>query len=125
MQSQRETPPGLEDSTRMLKAFADPVRLRLLNLLNGDRDEVCVCHLFAALEIPQPTVSRHLAYLRKHGLVLGRKDGLWVYYRLAKPKAGLHKILLGCLGNSLGDPDLVRKDQQRLALGISCCGGES
>src|SRR5208337_2244819 len=59
---------GLDESTRMLKAFADPVRLRLLNLLGGEQEEVCVCHLHEALELPQPTVSRHLAYLRKHGL---------------------------------------------------------
>ncbi len=83
---------ALDESTRLLKAFADPVRLRLLNLLSGDRDEICVCHLHEALGLPQPTVSRHLAYLRKHGLVAGRKEGLWVHYRLAKPKAGLHRI---------------------------------
>jgi DNA-binding transcriptional ArsR family regulator len=59
----------------MLKAFADPVRLRLLNLLSGEQEEVCVCHLFEALGIPQPTVSRHLAYLRKHRIVVGRKEG--------------------------------------------------
>jgi ArsR family transcriptional regulator, arsenate/arsenite/antimonite-responsive transcriptional repressor len=66
---------SLDHSTRLLKAFADPVRLRLINLLAG-RDEVCVCHLHEALELPQPTVSRHLAYLRKTGLVVGRKEGL-------------------------------------------------
>ena len=65
---------ALDESTRLLKAFADPVRLRLLNLLSGDREEVCVCHLHEALGMPQPTVSRHLAYLRKHGLVVGRKE---------------------------------------------------
>ena len=114
---------GLDESTRTLKAFADPVRLRLLNLLSGERDEVCVCHLFEALGIPQPTVSRHLAYLRKHGLVVGRKEGLWVHYRLAKPKTGLHRILLGCLGTCLGDPEVFRQDQERLTRRIACCGG--
>ena len=77
-------PDSLADSTRLLKAFADPVRLRLLNLLSGEREEVCVCHLHEALGLSQPTVSRHLAYLRRHGLVVGRKEGLWVHYRLAK-----------------------------------------
>jgi ArsR family transcriptional regulator, arsenate/arsenite/antimonite-responsive transcriptional repressor len=114
---------GLDESTRTLKAFADPVRLRLLNLLSGERDEVCVCHLYEALGLPQPTVSRHLAYLRKHGLVVGRKEGLWVYYRLAKPKTGLHRILLGCLGSCLGDPEVFRQDQDRLSRKIACCGG--
>jgi ArsR family transcriptional regulator len=113
----------LQESTRTLKAFADPVRLRLLNLLSGEREEVCVCHLNEALGIPQPTVSRHLAYLRKHGLVVGRKEGLWVHYRLAKPKTGLHRILLGCLGTCLGDPEVFRQDQERLTRRIACCGG--
>ena len=125
MNTKRKRPEGLDESTRTLKAFADPIRLRLLNLLSGEREEVCVCHLFEALGIPQPTVSRHLAYLRKHGLVLGRKEGLWVYYRLAKPKTGLQRILLGCLGSCLGDPDVFREDQERLTTKITCCGGES
>jgi ArsR family transcriptional regulator, arsenate/arsenite/antimonite-responsive transcriptional repressor len=123
MKHTRQTPSGLDESARTLKAFADPVRLRLLNLLGGDQDEVCVCHLHEALALPQPTVSRHLAYLRKHGLVAGRKEGLWVHYRLAKPKSGLHRILLGCLGTCLGDPEVFRQDQERLARRISCCGG--
>lgn len=115
---------ALDESTRLLKAFADPVRLRLLNLLSGDRDEICVCHLHEALGLPQPTVSRHLAYLRKNWLVAGRKEGLWVHYRLAKPKAGLQRILLGCLDSCLGDPDLFLQDRKRLDRAVSCCGGE-
>ena len=117
-------PDTLADSTRLLKAFADPVRLRLLNLLSGEREEVCVCHLNEALGLSQPTVSRHLAYLRKHGLVVGRKEGLWVHYRLAKAKAGLHRILLGCLDSCLGDPVIFSQDRQRLERSASCCDGE-
>jgi len=113
---------ALDESTCLLKALADPVRLRLLNLLGGDREEVCVCHLHEALELPQPTVSRHLAYLRKHGLVVGRKQGLWVHYRLARPRTALHRILLGCLGNCLGDPEFFRQDLQRLDRVVTCCG---
>src|SRR4051812_37455300 len=112
---------ALDESTRLLKAFADPVRLRLLNLLGGEREEVCVCHLHGALELPQPTISRHLAYLRKHGIVAGRKEGLWVHYRLAKPRTALHRILLGCLGSCLGDPDVFREDLERLDRVVSCC----
>jgi ArsR family transcriptional regulator len=117
-------PDTLADSTRLLKAFADPVRLRLLNLLSGEREEVCVCHLHEALGLSQPTVSRHLAYLRKHGLVVRRKEGLWVYYRLTKAKAGLHRILLGCLDSCLGDPVVFREDRRRLETAVSCCEGE-
>ncbi len=122
MRTKPTTRSDLDESTRTLRAFADPVRLRLLNLLAGEREETCVCHLHEALALPQPTVSRHLAYLRKHGLAVGRKDGLWVHYRLAKPKTGLQRILLGCLGTCLGDPEVFRQDQERLARRISCCG---
>ena len=121
---QNTTPDTLADSTRLLKAFADPVRLRLLNLLSGEREEVCVCHLHEALGLSQPTVSRHLAYLRKRGLVVGRKEGLWVHYRLAKAKAGLHRILLGCLDSCLGDPVVFSQDRQRMERAASCCDGE-
>lgn len=123
MKKARTTTTGLDDSTNALKAFADPVRLRLLNLLSDDR-EVCVCHLHEALELPQPTVSRHLAYLRKAGVVSGRKEGLWVHYRLARSKSGLVRILLGCLGSCLGDPAVFGDDLKRLDRAISCCDGE-
>ena len=113
------TADDLDESTRLLKAFADPVRLRLLNLLTGGA-EVCVCHLHEALELPQPTVSRHLAYLRKHGLVVGRKEGLWVHYRLSKPKTSLHRALLGCVGTCLGDTEVFARDRQRLSGNAPC-----
>ena len=98
-------------STRLLKALADAVRLRLLNRLAGGR-KVCVCHLHEALELPQPTVSRHLACLRKSGLVSTRKDGLWVHYRLAKPASALHRSLLVCI--ELADATTLEQDRQRL-----------
>lgn len=117
MRIQKPTPDTLDDSVELFKAFADPVRLRLLNLLSGG--EVCVCHLHEALELPQSTVSRHLAYLRKRGLVIGRKDGLWVHYRLAKPAGELHRKLVDCLGDCCGDS--IERDRQRLSR-RTCCG---
>ncbi len=63
------------------KALADQTRLRILLLLVG-KDELCVCELTQALELAQPKISRHLAVLRESGLLLDRKAGLWVYYRL-------------------------------------------
>lgn len=110
----------LAKPTGLLKAFADPVRLRILSLL-ADRDEVCVCHLHDALELPQPTVSRHLAYLRKNGLVATRKDGLWVFYRLAKPSNDLHRMLVACVGTCLSGYELVKADRERLNRLDSCC----
>lgn len=110
---------SLDPSARLFKAFADPVRLRLMNLL-ADR-EVCVCHLHGALELPQPTVSRHLAYLKKTGLVVGRKDGLWVHYRLSKPAGpGLHRTLLGSIGTCFGDVETFTRDKERLGRLICC-----
>jgi ArsR family transcriptional regulator len=108
----------LDSTVELFKAFADPVRLRLLNLLaDGD---VCVCHLHEALELPQSTVSRHLAYLRKRGLVIGRKEGLWVYYRLAKPVGELHRMLIGGLGACGQAVTTLAEDRKRLT-GRSCC----
>ena len=70
----------LEALTGVYAALADPTRLRILALLRDG--EVCVCHLHASLDVPQPTASRHLAYLRKTGLVDARRDGIWMHYRL-------------------------------------------
>ena len=108
---------SLDSSARLFKACSDPVRLRLLNLLEGR--EVCVCHLHDALELPQPTVSRHLAYLRKTGLVTGRKDGLWVHYRLSKPTGELHRKLLESVA-TLADFQTVENDRKRLSR-LTCC----
>src|SRR4051812_25393560 len=104
----------------LLKAFADPVRLRLVNLL-AERDEVCVCHLHEALALPQPTVSRHLAYLRKHGIVATRKEGLWVYYRMARPTGDFHRMLVACVGSCLSNLELLKADRRRLDRLTSCC----
>lgn len=111
---------SLTASSQLLKSLADPVRLRILNLLL-DADEICVCHIHEALELAQPTVSRHLAYLRKHGLVFSRKEGLWVYYRVAKPKSTLHRCIMVCLHTCLNDIDELRHDRQRLEKVTSCC----
>lgn len=70
----------LEALTGVYAALADPTRLRILALLRDG--EVCVCHIHASLGVPQPTASRHLAYLRKAGLVGARRDGTWMHYRL-------------------------------------------
>jgi ArsR family transcriptional regulator len=111
---------SLKASSQLLKALADPVRLRILHLLL-DAEEICVCHIHEALGLPQPTVSRHLAYLRKHGLVIGRKEGQWVHYRLAKAKTNLHRGLMVCLHTCLTDMEELRRDRQRLEAAIACC----
>jgi ArsR family transcriptional regulator len=66
--------------TALMKAMAEPIRWRILELLVTE--EQCVCHLVEALEVPQPLVSHHLKVLREAGLVTGERHSYWVYYRL-------------------------------------------
>ena len=93
---------------RMFKAFADETRLRILHLLT--RGELCVCDLTSVLRLPQSKISRHLAYLRRSGLVLGRRDGLWKYYSLAKTSGRFHEGLIGCLRGCFSEVDILQKD---------------
>src|SRR5947209_7362223 len=67
----------------LFQALADPTRLRLLNLMAVC--EVCVCFFVEIFDEPQPKISRHLAYLRRAGLVTARRDGKWMHYSLSKP----------------------------------------
>lgn len=100
-------------TSTLFRAFADPTRIRLLNLLLDS--DCCVCDLVAVLDQPQPTVSRHLAYLRRAKLVRVRTDGRWKHYRAARPASGLERTLLNCVGGCLRDIDLLRDDLARLA----------
>src|SRR6202795_8927 len=118
MRMKKQAADTLDESIELFKALADPVRLRLLNLLADG--EVCVCHLHEALDLPQSTVSRHLAYLRKSGLVIGRKEGLWVHYRLAEPAGDLHRTLVDSVTPTLADLPSMKTDRERLAR-LSCC----
>jgi ArsR family transcriptional regulator, arsenate/arsenite/antimonite-responsive transcriptional repressor len=112
----------------MFRAFSDRTRLRLLNMLRTG--ETCVCDLVTVLDVPQPKVSRHLAYLRKAGLVVARKQGLWMHYHLATPKTDFHKSLLACLGCCFGSvPELGgdikklrRSSRSRRPAEGTCCG---
>ena len=101
---------------RIFRALSDQTRLRILNLLRGG--ELCVCHLVAVLEVPQPTASRHLAYLRKAGLVVARKEGLWMHYRLAPAGSKSHEMLLACLAQCFQEESEFAKDNQRLRGGF-------
>ena len=76
-----------ERITPLVKAIADPVRLRLLSLVASHADgEACVCDLNDAFDLSQPTISHHLKVLHESGLVEREKRGVWVYYR-ARPEA--------------------------------------
>jgi ArsR family transcriptional regulator len=107
---------------RLFRAFSDRTRLRILHMLK-DR-EVCVCDITKVLDVPQPKVSRHLAYLRRSGLVLVRKQGLWSYYKLAPSKNGFHAKLLECLSCCFNEVPELRRDAELLCAskGPRCCG---
>ena len=96
----------------MFRAFSDRTRLRILHLLQGG--ETCVCDLVDVLGASQPKVSRHLAYLRRAGLVVGRKDGLWMHYSLTPAKTAFHKSLMNCLACCFQSVPELKMDAERL-----------
>lgn len=97
----------------MFRAFSDRTRLRILHLLS--EGEMCVGDLVTVLRVPQPTASRHLAYLRRSGLVATRKNGQWIYYQLAVAESTFHKHLLGCLKGCFHDVPELAKDSKAAA----------
>jgi ArsR family transcriptional regulator, arsenate/arsenite/antimonite-responsive transcriptional repressor len=102
----------------LFMALADRTRLRLLNLMSGG--EICVCFLVAVLEEPQPKISRHLAYLRRVGLVQARRDGKWMHYRLTQEEGEPVKQALveQILATLAADAQMVA---DRRALLSACC----
>lgn len=108
---------------RVLKALADATRLRLLGLLLAG--EVCVCDLHDSLRLPQSKVSRHLAYLRRAGLVDTRRKGVWVYYRLSARPDPVVRAIRDAVAHALGHVDALKKDRKRLEQRTGCAPGES
>lgn len=102
----------LDALTGVYAALADPTRLRILSLLS--EDEICVCHLHASLDVPQPTASRHLAYLRKSGLVEARRDGVWMHYRLAPIANPVVAAVVKAALHALTHTAIAVKDEKRL-----------
>jgi ArsR family transcriptional regulator len=100
-------------------ALADRTRLRILGLLSAG--EVCVCDIHETLKIPQPKTSRHLAYLRRAGLVEARKQGLWVYYRLARTDDRVTDMILRAIAHGLDHVPAVDRDRARLEKKVGCC----
>jgi ArsR family transcriptional regulator len=96
----------------LFKALADRTRLRLINLMG--EDEVCVCFFVEVLKTNQPKISRHLAYLRRAGVVSARRDGKWIHYRIIEPPeshaANIFREVRTCLAN---DPSM-QSDRARL-----------
>jgi len=106
---------GLRDYETVLKAAADPTRVRILKILEGG--EMCVCQVIAILSLGQSTVSKHLFLLRAAGLIKDRRDRKWVYYSLDRgtdsPYAGR---MLRNLRGWLSDDPVIAKDRERATL---------
>jgi ArsR family transcriptional regulator len=107
------------DMETLFKALADETRLRILGLLLTG--EVCVCDIHESLRIPQSKASRHLAYLRRSGLVETRREGLWIHYRLGRLGDPVLGAIVGATGHALSHLDIVRKDAERLRKRTGCC----
>ncbi|MCU1265780.1 MAG: regulatory protein ArsR [Acidobacteria bacterium] len=97
-------------------ALADRTRLRLLSLIG--EDEVCVCFFVEVLKTNQPKISRHLAYLRKAGLVSARRQGKWMHYRITRPHEIHAQRIFEQVMTWLRDDNEMRKDRERL---VSLC----
>jgi ArsR family transcriptional regulator len=85
----------IDDLDSVFKGFADPTRIRILSVLAAG--ELCVCDIVELLDLPQPLVSRHLAYLRRTGLVSATRGAKFAYYRLANPTHAVHQNLIACV----------------------------
>ena len=109
----------LSEMETFFKALADTTRLRILGLLL--MDEVCVCHIHESLKIPQSKTSRHLAYLRKAGLVDTRRDGLWIHYRIARVPDPVLRAISEAVRHALTHMDVVQRDAKRLQRKTGCC----
>lgn len=103
---------------RFFQALGDNTRLRLLNLM-ADR-EICVCYFVEILAQAQPKISRHLAYLRRAGIVQARREGKWMHYRIVMPSnIGATQVLRQTLAWLKDDPGM-QADRARLSK-ASCC----
>ena len=112
-----ERPAKTYDLNVLFAALSDRTRLRLLNLMDGR--EVCVCYFVAILGQSQPKISRHLAYLRRAGVVAARREGKWMHYGIIAPRhTGAARILRETLA-ALREEKSMQADLARLAR--ACC----
>jgi ArsR family transcriptional regulator, arsenate/arsenite/antimonite-responsive transcriptional repressor len=109
----------LQEMETLFKALADATRLRILGLLLSG--EVCVCDLHESLKIPQPKASRHLAYLRRSGLVETRREGLWIHYRLGTLPDPVMAAIVDAVRHALTHVVSVQRDGERLQKRTGCC----
>ncbi len=98
----------MRDFVKLMKALSDPTRVKILKALQSR--SMCVCEMYTALNLAQPTISKHLKILEEAGLVAGKKNGLWVNYSLTDGRSSPYAAaLLGNLRHWLDDdPEIMR-----------------
>jgi ArsR family transcriptional regulator, arsenate/arsenite/antimonite-responsive transcriptional repressor len=116
---ERLDPHSPEGLACLMKRFADPLRLRILNLLAGE-DDVCACQLPAALATPWRSLEPALGYPKDAGLVTEWDDGSWVRYRLSRLAADFHRSLIAGLGGRFSGAEIFRADRVRFAGTMPC-----
>lgn len=104
---------GMKSTALIFKALGDETRLRIMALLLNDQ-ELCVCDIMAALDLPQSTVSRHLSYLRNAGLVDDRRHGVWMYYKINRERLQHAATLFDLLAKMLFALNQTARDQRNL-----------
>ena len=104
---------SMKTTAQIFKALSDETRLRIMSLLITGQ-ELCVCDIIAVLDLPQSTVSRHLAYLRNSNLLEDRRQGIWMYYRLSQDSKKNINYLFDILAIIFNDNDQVALDRQSL-----------
>lgn len=95
----------------LFRGFADPTRIRILNVLAAG--ELCVCDVVDLLQLPQPAVSRHLAYLRRSGLVEVTREWKFAHYRLAEAGSSVHRNLIDCVRSCFRGIDSLDEERAR------------
>jgi len=105
------------DLETLFRALADRTRLRLLNLMRDQ--EVCVCFFVQVLQATQPKISRHLAYLRRAGIVAARRQATWMHYRIVVPRDARAARILKEVLASLSEDREMQRDLVRL--NHACC----
>lgn len=114
--------PTLDGMDAAFKGFADPTRIRILNVLSAG--ELCVCDIVDILRLPQPTVSRHLAYLRRAGLVDATRQWKFAHYRLSEPCDPVHASLLDCVHESFHEVTALARERRHAAARVTARASE-
>jgi len=105
------------DLATLFQALTDRTRQRLLHLMTDG--EICVCYFVEVLGESQPKISRHLAYLRKAGVVAARREGKWIHYRIVRPADAHQARVLDCALDAMSEDRQMQRD--RAMLERACC----